>query len=71
MIKNYFKIAWRNIIKSRFYAAVNIVGLAAGIALTLIIGAYVWGELQVNNNLKNADRTIYPAKQMDRSKSWN
>ena len=54
MIKNYFKIAWRNIVKSRFYAAVNIVGLAAGIALTLIIGAYVWSELQVNNNLKNA-----------------
>lgn len=55
MIKNYFKIAWRNIIKSRFYALVNIVGLAAGIALTLVIGAYVWSELQVNNNLKNAD----------------
>lgn len=55
MIKNYFKIAWRNIIKSPFYAAVNIVGLAAGIAFTLIIGAYVWSELQVNNNLRNAD----------------
>ncbi|CAN5821282.1 ABC transporter permease [soil metagenome] len=55
MIKNYFKIAWRNIIKSRFYAAVNIVGLAAGIAFTFIIGAYVWSELEVNHNLKNAD----------------
>ncbi|MEP6846479.1 MAG: ABC transporter permease, partial [Panacibacter sp.] len=55
MIKNYFKIAWRNIIKSRFYSVVNIIGLAAGIAFTLIIVSYVWSELQVNRNLKNAD----------------
>ena len=56
MIKNYFKIAWRNIIKSRFYSAVNIIGLSTGIAFTLLISAYVWSELQVNKNLKNADR---------------
>jgi putative ABC transport system permease protein len=56
MIKNYFTIAWRNITKSRFYAAVNIVGLAMGIAFAFIVGAYVWGELQVNKQLKNADR---------------
>src|SRR4051794_18318545 len=56
MIKNYFKIAWRNIIKNRFYSAVNIIGLATGIAFTLLIAAYVWSELQVNTNLKNAGR---------------
>jgi len=56
MIKNYFKIAWRNIIKNRFYSAVNIIGLSTGIAFTLLIAAYVWGELQVNKNLKNPDR---------------
>jgi putative ABC transport system permease protein len=56
MLKNYFKIAWRNIIKSRFYSAVNIIGLSTGIAFTLLIGAYVWSELQVNTHLKNADR---------------
>ena len=56
MIKNYFKIAWRNIIKSPFYAAVNIIGLSTGIAFTLLIGAYVWSELQVNTKLKDADR---------------
>jgi putative ABC transport system permease protein len=55
MIKNYFKIAWRNIVKHRFYSIVNIVGLFAGIIFTLLIGAYVWGELQVNKNLLNAD----------------
>lgn len=55
MFKNYFQIGWRNIIKSRFYSAVNIIGLSTGIAFTLLIGAYVWSELQVNKNLKNPD----------------
>lgn len=55
MIKNYIKIAWRNIAKNYFYSLVNIIGLSVGIAFTLLIGAYVWEELQVNRGLKNAD----------------
>ncbi len=55
MLKNYFKIAWRNITKSRSYAAVNIVGLAVGIAFMLLMGSYVWNELEVNHHLKNSD----------------
>ncbi len=54
MLKNYFKIAWRNILKKPFYSAVNIIGLSVGITFTLLISAYVWGELQVNTKLKNA-----------------
>ncbi|MES2278450.1 MAG: ABC transporter permease [Bacteroidota bacterium] len=54
MLKNYFKIAWRNIIKSPFYSLVNVIGLSVGIAFTLLIAAYVYGELQVNRQLKNA-----------------
>lgn len=56
MLKNYFKIAWRNIVKYPFYSIVNVVGLFCGIAFTLLIGAFIWGELQVNKNLKNATR---------------
>src|SRR5436190_8356855 len=56
MIKNYFKIAWRNIIKSRVYSTINIFGLSIGIAFTLLIAAYVWTQLEVNKNLKNSDR---------------
>ena len=56
MLKNYFLIAWRNMIKSRFYTAVNIIGLSTGIAFTLLIAAYVWSELRVNTDLKNAGR---------------
>lgn len=54
MIKNYIKIVWRNIVKHRFYAVVNIVGLFAGITFTLLIAAYIWQELQVNKKIKNA-----------------
>ena len=56
MYKNYLKIAWRNVIKSKFYSALNIVGLSTGILFTLLIGAYVWLELQVNKKLKSADQ---------------
>jgi len=56
MLRNYIKIAWRNIVKNRVFSLVNIIGLSTGIAFTLLISAYVWGELQVNHQLKNADR---------------
>jgi ABC-type antimicrobial peptide transport system permease subunit len=55
MLKNYIRIAWRNILKNRFYSVLNIVGLATGIAFAMLIMAYVWNELQVNATLKNAD----------------
>ncbi len=59
MLKNYFKIGWRNIRKHPFYAMVNVVGLFAGITFALLIGAYVWGELQVNQQLKNANSQYF------------
>src|ERR1700740_1894032 len=55
MLKNYFKIAWRNLWKNKVFSIINIFGLSVGIAFTLLISAYVWGELQVNHHLKNAD----------------
>lgn len=55
MLRNYFKIAWRNLKKKGLYTSINILGLFTGISFTLLIGAYVWQELQVNTNLKNSD----------------
>ncbi len=55
MIKNYITIAWRNIIKNKAFSLINILGLSVGIAFTLLIGAYIWGELQVNRQLKNSN----------------
>ena len=54
MLKNYFKIAWRNLLKRRFYALVTILGLAVGMTFSFLMTSYVWGEWQVNRNLANA-----------------
>ena len=55
MLKNYFTIAWRNLWKNKVYSLINIFGLSVGIAFTLLVGAYVWGELMVNHDLKDMD----------------
>jgi putative ABC transport system permease protein len=56
MLKNYIRIAWRNITKARFYSFVNIIGLSTAIAFTLVIAAYSWSLFQVNKDLKHANR---------------
>ncbi len=55
MLKNYLKISWRNLMKRKFYASVTIFGLSVGITFALLIGSYVWGELNVNSELRNLD----------------
>jgi putative ABC transport system permease protein len=55
MIRNYFKIAWRNLQKRKFYSLVMIFGLSVGMTFTFLIMSYVWGELKVNQDLRNAD----------------
>jgi len=56
MLRNYLKIAIRQLRKRAFYSFLNIAGLAVGITFSLLIGTYVWGELQVNRTLRRADR---------------
>ena len=56
MFQNHLKLAFRNIRKNGFYSALNVLGLWAGILFALLIGAHVWGELQVNQHLRHADR---------------
>lgn len=53
MLKNYFKIAFRNLIKNKVYSFINISGLAVGMAATLMIGLWVADELNFNNHFKN------------------
>ncbi|MEH6680567.1 MAG: ABC transporter permease [Sediminicola sp.] len=56
MIKNYLKIAWRNLLKNKGYSAINIGGLALGMAVTLLIGLWVVDELTFNHYFTNKDR---------------
>jgi ABC-type antimicrobial peptide transport system permease subunit len=58
MIKNYFKTAWRNILKNKTYSVINVLGLATGMAAAMIIGLWIYDEVSANKNFKNYD-TIY------------
>ena len=53
MLKNYFTVAWRNLLKSKIYSAINIVGLATGMAVAILIALWIWDELSFNNYYKN------------------
>lgn len=54
MLKNYFKIAWRNLLKRRFYALVTILGLTVGMTFSFLMMSYIREELCVNADLRNA-----------------
>jgi len=56
MFKNYFKVALRNLWKNKAFSAINIVGLATGLAVCLLIVLYVVDELSYDKYNKNADR---------------
>jgi putative ABC transport system permease protein len=55
MIRNYFKIAWRNLVKDRKSSVINIGGLAVGMAVAILIGLWIYDELSFNRNFKNYD----------------
>ena len=56
MLRNYFKIAWRNLVRNKTYSAINIGGLAVGMAVAMLIGLWVWDELSFNKYHQNYDR---------------
>lgn len=58
MIKNYFTIAWRNLIKNKAFTAINISGLAIGIATCLIIMLFVQDELSFDRFNEKADQIV-------------
>ena len=45
MLKNYFKTAWRNLFKNKFYSFINILGLTTGLAVGILILLWVQDEL--------------------------
>src|SRR5262245_8633823 len=55
MFKNYFKTAFRNFRKNKFYTGINVVGLAVGLATCLMILLYVLDELSYDRYNKQSD----------------
>lgn len=56
MIKSYFNIGWRNMLRNKAYSFINISGLAAGLAVAMLIGLWVRDELTFDRYHKNYDR---------------
>jgi putative ABC transport system permease protein len=55
MIRNYFVIATRNLMNSKLYSSINIVGLSVGIACCLLLTLFVLDELSFDKYNENAD----------------
>lgn len=58
MLQNYFKIAFRNLYRNKVYAAINIIGLAIGVASCMLIFLYVQDELSYESNFSKSDRIV-------------
>src|SRR5688500_1609198 len=58
MIKNYLKIAWRNLLKNKMFSLINIAGLSIGMAVALLIGLWIWDEVTYSRQHENYDRIV-------------
>ncbi|MEM1324905.1 MAG: ABC transporter permease [Bacteroidota bacterium] len=56
MLRNYIKVALRNLWKSKLFSLINVGGLALGMAVTMVIGLWMWDELNYNQDLTNYDQ---------------
>ncbi|WP_299438467.1 ABC transporter permease [uncultured Aquimarina sp.] len=56
MIRNYFKIAWRNIQKQKVFSLINVIGLTIGLSASFIIGLMVYYDYSFDTFHKDGDR---------------
>jgi putative ABC transport system permease protein len=74
MIKNYLKIAWRNLINNRVSSFINIGGLAVGMAVAMLIGLWIWDELSFDKSFPNHDRIAAAMQNQwlnNETQTWN
>jgi putative ABC transport system permease protein len=58
MIHHFFQIAWRNLLKRKFYSFINIAGLAIGMACCILIAVYIQNELSYDQYHVKRDRIV-------------
>lgn len=56
MLRNYLKVAWRNIRNNKLFSFINIFGLSVGFACCLLIALYIVHETSYDRHHRNADR---------------
>ncbi|MBO0934647.1 ABC transporter permease [Fibrella sp. HMF5036] len=54
MLRNYLKIAWRNLVRSKTFSTINVLGLALGMASSLLIWLWVQDELRIGTQYPSA-----------------
>ena len=65
MFKNYFKTAWRNIIRTIGYSLLNVTGLAIGMAVALLIGLWVYDQYSYDRSLPDYQRLYRVQRNFD------
>lgn len=73
MLKNHFKIAWRNLLKNKGYSIINIGGLAIGLACFLMITMFIQNELSYDRYHENSSRVyrvLHHMNEKDANDSW-
>jgi ABC-type antimicrobial peptide transport system permease subunit len=70
MIKNLFKIAFRNLVKSKTFSLINILGLAFGLSCALLISLWVIDEYSIDNYHTKKDRIYSVVAGFESSAGW-
>ncbi|RRB00021.1 ABC transporter permease [Larkinella rosea] len=73
MLRNYLTIAWRNILKDKFYSLINILGLTIGVTCGLLLLLYVTDELSYDRYHQKADqiyRIVSYITEPDKINNW-
>jgi putative ABC transport system permease protein len=73
MFKNYLRVALRSLLRNRFSAAINIGGLAIGMAVALLIGLWIQDELSFDKYHEHYDRIVQvlqKEKHLGKTKVW-
>lgn len=70
MIKNYLKIAWRNLIRQKSFSLINVLGLSLGLACCLILLSFVKQEKSYDRFHADSDRIFRVVQEVQSKNSW-
>ena len=70
MLKNYLKIAWRNLVKHKVFSLINIAGLTIGVTTCILISLYVIHELNYDNSVPEGDDIYRVIVSFNNEGSW-
>ncbi len=70
MLKNYLKIAWRNLVKHKVFSLINIAGLTIGVTTCILITIYIQHETSYDTDVTEGDRVYRVLKSFDIDGTW-